>query len=302
MPVSLDEHAHGARGRCSARIPNALLEVANEPTHPDAGTSRGPPEVLLALAARVPAGRARRARLDRGGRDFARSDYATWHAPRDNKLDGWAHVLGIAQGAALAPEVQQAGRERRADRRRSEVPSGPARRCSGAVPCRSASDPPGRSGCDVPLRGRPAGPNPAKGASSSASTRGTRRGRCCPADVESQGTFAVAGAPGAAVREFDRKASLGVFERIAGNRGWVLAVGPGRSGAEAGAGMERVGDEDVRRGAADYGRAPVIVLADVVPGLDRVEKDLRELLVALFGRVQRSPVQSATAGAARRRR
>jgi hypothetical protein len=48
-----------------------------------------------------------------------------------------------------------------------------------------------------------------------------------PADVESQGRFAASGTQGSTVQGFDRKAALGVFERIAADRGWVLAVGPG---------------------------------------------------------------------------
>jgi hypothetical protein len=53
-----------------------------------------------------------------------------------------------------------------------------------------------------------------------------------PADVEVQGAFAVSGTPGAVVRSFDRAAAFGVFERISGTRGWVLAVGPGEPALE----------------------------------------------------------------------
>jgi hypothetical protein len=48
-----------------------------------------------------------------------------------------------------------------------------------------------------------------------------------PADVESHGAFAVAGAADAVVRDFDRQAVYQVFERSDGNRAWVLAVGAG---------------------------------------------------------------------------
>ena len=93
-------------GRRSGPHPNALLEIANEPTHPSQAPAVGKPDVLLALAARVPADVPIALGSIEADESFARADYATWHAPRDNKLDGWAHVLGVAQGAEMRAEVE----------------------------------------------------------------------------------------------------------------------------------------------------------------------------------------------------
>jgi hypothetical protein len=64
-----------------------------------------------------------------------------------------------------------------------------------------------------------------------------------PADVESHGAFAVAGAADAIVRDFDRQAVYGAFERTDEDRGWVLVVGAGEPGLILRAGWTTV---DVR--------------------------------------------------------
>ena len=98
MPVNLDEQL-STLGETLESHPNALLEIANEPTHPSQVPAVGKPDVLVALAARVPADVPIALGSIEADESFARGDYATWHAPRDNKLDGWAQVLGVAQGA-----------------------------------------------------------------------------------------------------------------------------------------------------------------------------------------------------------
>ena len=52
------------------------------------------------------------------------------------------------------------------------------------------------------------------------------------------------------MQDFDRKAALGVFERIAGSRGWVLAVGPGDPALKLADGWKIEADEVVRGRAA----------------------------------------------------
>jgi hypothetical protein len=61
-----------------------------------------------------------------------------------------------------------------------------------------------------------------------------------PAGIESQGTFAVSGNPRAVALDFDRKAAFGVFERISGDRGWVLVVGPGEPAVKLASGWKVV--------------------------------------------------------------
>ena len=64
-----------------------------------------------------------------------------------------------------------------------------------------------------------------------------------PADVEIAGQrsrWLARRAP--SVRDFDRKASLGVFERTAGNRGWILSMGTGDPAVSLAPGWSVVGD------------------------------------------------------------
>ena len=225
MPVSLDEQLT-ALGEVLGAHPNGLLEVANEPTHPSQAPAVGRTDVLLALASRVPSDVPVALGSIEADESFAKSDYATWHAPRDNKLDGWAHVLGIAQGAAYLQKFRKpvvsdepigAGPKYEAGRR----DDAPARFRAAALLTRLAG-----LGATFHYEGGLQARIP-EGRELECFEAWNEAWTLLPGDVESQGTFAMAGAPGAAVRDFDRKASLGVFERTAGNRGWVLSVGPG---------------------------------------------------------------------------
>lgn len=225
MPVSLDEQLT-ALGEVLGAHPNGLLEVANEPTHPSQAPAVGRTDVLLALAARVPSDVPVALGSIEADESFAKSDYATWHAPRDTKLDGWAHVLGIAQGAAYLQKFRKpvvsdepigAGPKYEAGRRDDT----PARFRAAALLTRLAG-----LGATFHYEGGLQARIP-EGRELECFEAWNEAWTLLPGDVESQGTFAMAGAPGAAVRDFDRKASLGVFERSAGNRGWVLSVGPG---------------------------------------------------------------------------
>ena len=157
---------------------------------------------------------------------FARGDYATWHAPRDNKLDGWGHVLGVAQGAEfvrkwnrpiVSDEPIGAGPTYEPGRR----DDAPARFRAAAMLTRLAG-----LGATFHYEGGLQAKVP-QGRELECFNAWNEAWTLLPAEVESQGAFAVSGAQSTAVQDFDRKAALGVFERIAGSRGWVLAVGPG---------------------------------------------------------------------------
>ena len=63
------------------------------------------PDVLRALAARVPAGVPVALGSIETGEGFAAGDYVTWHVPRDDRFEGWGHVLAIASGDRLPPDA-----------------------------------------------------------------------------------------------------------------------------------------------------------------------------------------------------
>jgi hypothetical protein len=205
---------------------NGLLEIANEPAHPTQAAELADPAVLQALAARAPAAVPIALGSLEADERFAGGDYATWHAPRSNQRDGWDHVLGLARGAEL-------GRKLKIPVVSDEpIGAGPA-----YVPGRR-DDSPARFRAAA-LMTRLAGLGATFHYEAGLQTRipAGRELECLaawneawallPADVEVQGEFAGSGSADSVVLSFDRTTSFGVFERIAGSRGWVLAVGPG---------------------------------------------------------------------------
>ena len=95
--VNLDEHlAHV--GRIAAGFGNALVEVANEPVHPSQSAEVQRPEVLARLRTAVPSSVPVALGSVEYGEGFAAGDYITWHVPRDDRLDGWGHVLALPKG------------------------------------------------------------------------------------------------------------------------------------------------------------------------------------------------------------
>jgi hypothetical protein len=245
-PVNLDEHVT-ALGRIVGDHPNALLEIANEPAHPTQAPDVWKPDVLMALAARVPAVVPVALGSIEGDEGFGRADYVTWHSPRDNKLGGWGHVLAVAAGAELVrkwakpvigDEPIGAGPKYEPGRRDDQ----PARFRAGALLTR--------------LAGLGATFHYASGLQASI-PRG-RELECfnawneawtlLPTGIETQGTFAVAGNPRAIVRDYDRQGAYGVFERVAGDRGWILAIGPGEPALELAAGW-KISDTKTLEGA-----------------------------------------------------
>ncbi len=255
MPVNLDEQL-ATLGETLGAHPNALLEIANEPTHPSQAPAVGKPDVLLALAARVPADIPIALGSIEADESFARGDYATWHAPRDNKLDGWAHVLGVAQGAehleklkkpVVSDEPIGAGVKYEPGRR----DDAPARFRASALLTRLAG-----LGATFHYEGGLQARIP-EGRELECFNAWNEAWDLLPSDVESQGTFSVAGASGrrgpglrsqdcaGSVRADIRKSRMGAVDR------------PGRSRVEVVARLECRGDEDVRGCAARYRRAAV---------------------------------------------
>jgi hypothetical protein len=225
LTVDLDEHLSDV-GRIVGGHPNALLEVANEPTHATQAPAVGEAAGLMALAARLPADVPVALGSVEADEDFAGPDYATWHAPRDSKQDGWGHVLGLAEGAELVRKLRKpvisdepigAGPKYEPGRR----DDAPARFRGAALLTRLAG-----LGATFHYSGGLQARIP-EGRELQCFDAWNEAWTLLPADVEIQGTFAVSGTTDTVVQAFDRTTAFGVFERIADSRGWVLAVGPG---------------------------------------------------------------------------
>ncbi len=225
VTVDLDEHL-STLGRILGEHPNALLELANEPTHATQAPAVGEPEALMALAARLPADVPVALGSVEADEAFAGPDYATWHAPRDSNQGGWGHVLGLAEGAELVRKLKKpvvsdepigAGPSYEPGRR----DDAPARFRAAALLTRLAG-----LGATFHYSGGLQARIP-EGRELQCFDAWNEAWTLLPADVEIQGTFAVSGTTDSVVQAFDRQAALGVFERIADSRGWILAVGPG---------------------------------------------------------------------------
>ena len=225
LTVDLDQHLSDL-GRIAGEHPNALLEMANEPTHATQAPAVGEPEALMALATRLPPELPVALGSIEADEDFAGPDYATWHAPRDSKQGGWGHVLGLAEGAELVRKLKKpvvsdepigAGPKYEAGRRDDS----PARFRAAALLTRLAG-----LGATFHYSGGLQARIP-EGRELQCFNAWNEAWTLLPADVEIQGTFAESGTTDTVVQAFDRATAFGVFERIADRRGWVLAVGPG---------------------------------------------------------------------------
>jgi hypothetical protein len=238
MPVNLDEHLT-VLGATVAEYPNALLEIANEPVHPTQAPEVWKPEVLLKLAARVPPDVPVALGSLEADEAFGQADYATWHAPRDNKLGGWGHVLALAGGAALVQKLQKpvisdepigAGPNYEPGRRDNQ----PARFRAAALLTRLAG-----LGATFHYAGGLQATIP-QGRELESFNAWNEAWVLLPDGIETQGRFSVAGTAGAIVEGFDPKGAHGVFERVAGDRGWILAIGPGDPSPRLAAGWKIV--------------------------------------------------------------
>jgi hypothetical protein len=102
---TFDLEAHvRAVARISARYPNAVLELANEPTHRSQVKLVHDPGQLKRLAdavpKEVPVALGDLARKEA----FGAADYATWHSPRHPE---WKHILIVAGGSDLVTRLKK---------------------------------------------------------------------------------------------------------------------------------------------------------------------------------------------------
>lgn len=224
MPVGLDEQID-ALGRIVGAHGNALLELANEPVHPTQAPQVHDPTILQALAARVPADVPVALGSVETGEGFAAGEYVTWHVPRDDRFDGWGHVLAIAPGAeflarwnkpVISDEPIGAGPKYERGRR-DDVP---ARFRAAALLTRLAG-----LGATFHYEGGLQAGIPT-GRELECFTAWNEAWTLLPANLEQRGAFRRAGDAGAAVVSFARDAALEVFERQRGNQVSVLVINP----------------------------------------------------------------------------
>ena len=214
-----------ALGRIVAEHPNALLELANEPSHPSQSDDVHKPEYLKAIAAAVPDQVPVALGSVEGDDEFAAGDYVTWHVPRESDHDGWGHVLEIAAGAELVTRFRKPVI--------SDEPIGagpahePGRRDNNPDRFRAAGLVTRLAGMgatfhyDSGLHTRVP-----EGAELACFDAWNDAWRLLPDDIEQRGVFRKAGAAGAAVRAFNAASALAVYERQDGDRAWVLVIRP----------------------------------------------------------------------------
>ena len=223
IPVNLQEHV-AEIGRILAAHPNGLLEIANEPVHPSQSADVHKPEVLKALAATVsPEIPVALGSIERGD-GFGEGSYVTWHAPRESERGGWAHVLGLAQGAALldrwkkpvvSDEPIGAGAAFQPGRR----DDAPARFRAAAILTRLVG-----LGATFHYEAGLQAQVP-EGRELESFNAWYEAWRLLPADVERHGVFRAGGSPDSIVTTFDRERILEVYERADATRGWLLILG-----------------------------------------------------------------------------
>ncbi len=214
-----------AIGRIVARHPNALLELANEPSHPSQSADVHKPEYLKSIAAVVPDEVPVALGSIEGDDEFAAGDYVTWHVPRESDHDGWGHVLEIAAGAEWVTRFRKPVI--------SDEPIGagpvlePGRRDNNSDRFRAAALLTRLAGMgatfhyDSGLHTRVP-----EGAELACFDAWNEAWRLLPDDIEHRGVFRTAGVPGAAVRAFDAASALAVYERQDADRAWVLVIRP----------------------------------------------------------------------------
>jgi hypothetical protein len=222
--VDLDDHLAGL-GRIAAQHDNVILEIANEPVHPTQNAAVQRADVLARLRPRVPAEVPVALGAVEGGDGFAAGDYVTWHVPRDDRFEGWGHVLAIAQGAdfvrrwnkpVVSDEPIGAG-PRYEPGRRDDMPS---RFRAAALVTRLAG-----LGATFHYEGGLQATIPA-GRELECFNAWNEAWRLLPTDVESSGTFRRAGDAGAAVAGFRPDKALAVFERQRGTAAWIVVINP----------------------------------------------------------------------------
>ena len=223
IPVNLREHID-AIASTLARHPNGLLEMANEPVHPSQSAEVQNPAVLKGLADRVPPEVPVSLGSIERGDGFGAGGYITWHAPRDSGRGGWGHVLALADAADLVSRWKK-----------PVISDEPIGAGEAVQPGRRDSDPGRFRAAALLTRLTGAGATFHYERGLHARVPEGRELACfaawneawtmLPAGVEAIGTFRAAGGEASVVRDLDRDAAIGAFERGDERHAFVLVLG-----------------------------------------------------------------------------
>jgi hypothetical protein len=223
IKVDLGQHV-AELGKILATHRNALLEIANEPVHPSQAPEVHKPEVLRGLAATVPSSVPIALGSIERGDGFGEAGYVTWHSPRESGSGGWGHVLALADGARLLARWKKPVV--------SDEPIGagpalqPGRRDNVAARFRAAALLTRLVGMGATFHYEDGiqATIPA-GAELACFNAWKEAWTLLPAGVEQSGVFRISGGAASVVANYDRKRLPGVYERIDGSKGWILAIG-----------------------------------------------------------------------------
>jgi hypothetical protein len=223
MAVDLQQHVSEI-GRILARHSNGVLEIANEPVHPSQSAEVHKPEVVRALAARVPGDLPVSLGSIERGDGFGAGTYITWHAPRESGGSNWRHVTALAHGAELIARWKK-----------PVVSDEPIGAGAKVEPGRRDDSPDRFRAAALLTRLTGAGATFHYDAGIHARIPAGRELDCfrawneawtlLPANIEGHGSFAAGGVAGRIVRHYDRAAVMGVYERADSQNGWVLVFG-----------------------------------------------------------------------------
>ena len=280
IPVDLKEHIDGI-GKILAAHLNAVLEIANEPVHPSQSAEVQKPDVLRALAARVPSDIPVALGSIERGDGFGEGNF-TWHSPRESGRAGWAHVQALAEGADLlarwkkpviSDEPIGAGPAFQPGRRDDP----PARFRAAALLTRLVG-----LGATFHYEAGLQAPIP-DGRELECFNAWNEAWTLLPAGVEHRGTFSSAGAANGIVATANRERAAGIYERVDGANGWVLVLGESSAAVTLSEGWSVRETREV-----DGGRLLSVTRsqAESVLGLDRVEHDLGEHLISMLARME----------------
>lgn len=223
IPVNIDAHVK-AIGAIAARHPNALVEIANEPSHPTQREALHEPGELQRLRALIPAVVPVALGSAEQNERFSAGDYATVHFPRASGKGGWGHVLALADGAPLVTRWKK-----------PVVSDEPIGTATQSIPGRRDNDPARFRAAAVMTRLAGLGPTFHYEGGLQARIPAGRELQCftawseawtlLPADIERRGTFARAGGAGSSLRTSLHDGAAGFFERRDADRAWLAIVG-----------------------------------------------------------------------------
>lgn len=106
IKVDFERHTK-AVGAVAAAHANAIVEIANEPSHPTQDKRLHDPAFVQRLSELVPAHVPVALGSLEANDAYSSGRYVTWHSPRSIAQDGWGHVLELRNGAAIVARTKK---------------------------------------------------------------------------------------------------------------------------------------------------------------------------------------------------